>query len=444
MRLSRSVWRRDARVLSGLAAPVLLSLTPLAPAGEPAPLPLAGPAEVVVAPAPAAPKVFDLATARETAAANQPAVVAARDSLNAAELKAAALNKRGFSALLARDLPIRRQQAALGLTIASAAVDQACCDARQAATTTYLAALYALEQQRNADAIHNRLTDLKTLAQTALDKGRRDVSKEQVDVIDSYLDTVEGRKQEAIEGYQRALAALREALGLGPNCTIEIVGKGLPDVHTKADRDTIVQLALTRRGEVIEANTAVGVFCLEVDAQGRICFPPARTFASGADIHSMPLAPTLHDPEYRPGPIGPEMPVSLPGNKAERREIAEAYHARAGAVADKTRNLIGLEAEDAFLRWKQYDDEQPKLEAAAAKLEAHASDLSQKFNPEKVGYPTLDDILNNGLKATQFRLDATTIKFRRLAALADLERVTCDGFDAGLTAPAAPAVAPKP
>ena len=167
---------------------------------------------------------------------------------------------------------------------------------------------------------------------------------------------------------------------------------------------------------MIEATTAVGVFCLEVDAQGKIRFPPARTFASGGDIHSMPLAATLHDPEYRPGPIRPEMPVSLPGNKAERREIAEAYHARAGAVADKTRNLIGLEAEDAFLRWKQYDNEQPKLEAAAGKLEAHTSDLSQKFNPEKVGYPTLDDILNNGLKATQFRIDATLIKFRRLAA----------------------------
>ena len=145
---------------------------------------------------------------------------------------------------MARDLPIRRQQAALGLTIASAAVDQACCDARQAATTTYLAALYAQEQQRNADAIHNRLTDLKTLAQTALDKGRRDVSKEQVDIIDSYLDTVEGRKQEAIEGYQPALAAPRERWS-GPDSAIEIVGKELPDVHTKADRDTIVQLALT-------------------------------------------------------------------------------------------------------------------------------------------------------------------------------------------------------
>ena len=156
-------------------------------------------------------QVYDLATARETAAANQPAVFAARDSLHAAELKAATLNKGGLSALLARDLPIRRQQAALGLTIASAAVDQACCDARQAATATYLAALYALEQQRNADAIHNRLTDLKTLAKTALDKGRRDVSTEQMDIIDSYLDPVDGRKQEAIEGYQRALAALRAA-----------------------------------------------------------------------------------------------------------------------------------------------------------------------------------------------------------------------------------------
>ena len=177
--------------------------------------------------------------------ANQPAVVAARASLDAAQLKQQALDRpRLGSALLARDLPVRRQQACLGVTIASAAVAQAECDARQAATYCYLAALYSLEQQRNADDIRARLTDLKTLAQTGVNEGRTDVSTEQLGVIDSYIETADGRKQEAIEGYERALAALREALGLGPDCPIQIVGDRLPEVWTKADRDVIVQLAL--------------------------------------------------------------------------------------------------------------------------------------------------------------------------------------------------------
>ena len=127
MRDSRSVWQRRARLLSGLAAPVLLSIVPQAPAQEPPP-PLAVP---LAAPVPAAPQVFDLAACREHAVEHQPAVAAARDSLAAAQLKADAVqNIRGVAALISRDLPVRRQQAALGVSIAQAEVDAAEWDAR--------------------------------------------------------------------------------------------------------------------------------------------------------------------------------------------------------------------------------------------------------------------------------------------------------------------------
>ena len=439
MRASRSVWRRRARLLGGLAAPVLLSVVPAPAAEPPPPLPPQVPAFASAPSAPAAPQVFDLAAARQAAVEHRPDVAAARASLAAAQIKADALERMRIQVVVAHDLPVRRKQAALGVTIAQAAVDAAEGEARHAATVTYLSALYAKEQQKTADSIQTRLTDLKTLAQAAIDEGKRkDVSREQLDEIDSYLKVVEGRRQEAVQGYERALAALREAVGLGPDCPVTIVGKELPDVHTKADRDQIVQLALARRGEVIEATTAVDIFCLEVDAQGVLLLSPARTFASGADIHSQVLLPSLHDPEYRPGALAPEMPVTLTGNRRERQDQAEAFHARAGAVADKTRNLIGLEAEDSYLRWKQYDDEEPSLDAAATQLEAYSKSMSDKFNPKEAGYPTVDDVLNAGLKGVQARLDANQVKFRRLAALANLERVTGGGFDAGLVTPAAP------
>ena len=430
MRASCSVWRRYARVLGGLAAPVLLSFTPHALAAPPAPAPvMAAPANV---------QVFDLRTARQVAVERQPSVAAARASLAAAQAKASALDHLGLAGLLARDLPVRKKQAALGVTIAEAEVETAECDARHAATFTYLAALYAQDQQRTADAIIAQLADLKTLAKAALKEGRKDVSKEQIDLIDSFIEMVDGRKEEATQGYQRALAALREAIGMGPECPIAIADKNLPDVRTKADHDLIVQLALSRRGEVVQSAFAVDVFCLEVDAQGRILLSPARTFASGGDIHSKILSAPEHDPDYRPGPVGPEMPGSLVGSQRERKEQATWYHVRAGAVADKARNLIGLEAEDAYLRWKQYQEEEPKLAGAAAKLDAYGADLSLRFDPKNVGYPTLDDLVNAGLKATQLRLDAAQVKFRRLAALANLERITAGGFDSGLENPTPP------
>ena len=435
MRASRSFWRRHAHLLGGLAAPVLLSICPNAPAAEP---PATLPTQAVVAPA-AAPQVYDLATARATAVQNQPSVAAAHASLNGAELKAEAVNRIKLGALIARDVPVRKKQAALGVSIAAATVQTAECDARNAATFSYLAVLFAREQQKTIADSKVRLNDLKDLIKSSAEKGRRDVFKdEQTALVDSVLTLLEGRAEDATAGEQRALAALREALGLGPDCPIDVIGNKLPDLQTKVDRDVIVQLALSRRGEIIQATSAERVFCLEVDAQGRILFSPARTFASGGDIHATPLGVGSFDPDYKPGPLAEEMSVTLTGSRHSRQEQAQAYHERSEAVSEKTRNLIGLEAADAWLRWKQFDESAPKQEKAAQGLENYSDDLSKnKFNPDKAGYPGIDDLVNAGLRTTLIRVDANLANFRRLTALANLERVSGGGFDAGFDAVAA-------
>ena len=410
MRESRSVWRRRARLLSGLAAPVLFSITPQAPAADPAPPPPPPPPAVVV-PAPVAIQVFDLRMCRDYAVEHQPAVAAAREALAAAQLKCEALqNLRGLSALLARDLPVRRQQAALGVTVAQAEVDAAEWDARYSAAYCYLAALYAREQQRTAQDILEKPLGLNYLHDTVesiVKNGlRKDVTEKHQQLVDSYRALVAGRKAEADQGYERAIAALREAMNIGPGCRIELADTRLPACDAVPDRDQIVQLAVARRGEVVMATTAEQVLCLEVDAQGRLLLPSARTFASGADIHAHVLPAAQYDPEYRPGPVGPEMPANLIGSRHERQDQAEAYHARGEAVAEKTRNLIALEAEDAYLRWAQYDTEAKKLAEAAKGFDDYAGDLSHKFDPQKAGYPTVDDVLNAQQKATQVRIEA--------------------------------------
>ncbi len=425
-RIAFGVGRR-ARFLGGLAAPVLFSLTPHAPAAEPPP-PVA-----LTAPAPAAAQVFDLHACGDYAVEHQPAVAAARASLAAAQLKADAVqNLRGLSALLARDLPIRRQQAALGVTIAQAEVDAAEWDARYSATYCYLAALYAKEQQRTARDILEKplgLNYLHDTVQTIIKAGsRKDVTEKQQELVDAYRALVAGRKAEADLGYERAIAALREAMNLGPDCPIELADQQLPHSDAVPDKAQVVQLAVERRGEVIETAVAEQVFCLEVDAQGRLLMPSARTFASGGDLHSHVLPAPQYDPDYRPGPIGPEMPGNLVGTRPERKDQAEVYHARAAAVAEKTRNLIALEAEDAYLRWVQYDTEAKKLGEAATGFDDYGRDVSSKFALDKPGYPTVDDVLAAQQKATQVRIEAVEARFRRLAVLANLERLTAGGF----------------
>ena len=183
------------------------------------------------------------------------------------------------------------------------------------------------------------------------------------------------------------MAALREASASVPIAPLTSLETSCPTVQTKADRDAIVQLALSRRGEIIQAATAEQVFCLEVDAQGRIFLSPARTFASGGDIHATPLGVG----SVRPGLSARAAGAGNVGDADRLRVIpaknkAGAYHERAEALTEKTRNLIGLEAADAYLRWKQYDISAPKMEKAAQGLEDYSNDLSKnKFNPNKAG-----------------------------------------------------------
>ena len=260
-----------------------------------------------------------------TAAANQPAVFAARDSLHAAELKAATLNKGGLSALVgprpADSPPTGRPRPDHRLGGRRSGLLRR--PPPPPLPRGPLRPGAAAERRRHPQPSH-RSEDPRSDRPGQGTPGRFQGTGGHHRLVPGYGEGRKRRPSKATSGRWRRC----KALGLGPDCAIGIVGKELPDVHTKADRDTIVQLALTRRGEVIEATTAVGVFCLEVDAQGKYA-------SAGADVRvgrRHPLHAAGRDAARSgvpAGSVGPGMPVSLPGNKAEPREIAEAYHARA-------------------------------------------------------------------------------------------------------------------
>src|SRR5205085_10973004 len=120
-----------------------------------------------------------------------------------------------------------------------------------------------------------------------------------------------------------------------------------------------------RRGELVQATVLAEVTCLEVEAQGTGVHKRMETFAAGSDIHSRQVPQGVRNTEYRPGAVPPEMPTVLAGPRAERVQHAQSLHARAEAVALVTRNLIALEAEDAFLRWQAAADEVAETRVAA-------------------------------------------------------------------------------
>jgi outer membrane protein TolC len=105
---------------------------------------------------------------------------------------------------------------------------------------------------------------------------------------------------------------------------------------------------------------------------------------------------------------------------------------------DKTRNLITLEAEDAYLKWEESARKLPKTREAATVSEKLAADTLRDFKGgQAVPYK---DVLEAVVLAAQARAQYNEARYRHVLALADLERITAGGFSAGLAG--APHAAP--
>jgi outer membrane protein TolC len=172
---------------------------------------------------------------------------------------------------------------------------------------------------------------------------------------------------------------------------------------------------------------------MEVDAQGTSCRTRMNTFASAGDIHAREVPPGMSDGEYRPGALAPEMPATLAGSRSDRMERARSLSARAAAVVDKTRNLITLEAEDAFLKWQEAFRKLGPASQSADTADKLADNLTKDYSGgQKV---KVDDVIAAQVLAAQARAQANETLFQYLLALAGLERITGGGFNACLAQP---------
>ena len=399
---------------------------------------------------------------REIALVNQPSIAAAKASLAAAVDRANALeNLRGI-ANLARELPVRKQQAALGITIARGGVAQAEAETMYGVTFSYLGALYANQQMDLADQIRGNLDDLQKLVDDAIraEPGRKApthptvVVKEHRNVVNSYLATLEGRREEAQQGEKRAQAALREAMGVGCDYLLPPLPRVLPCPKVEMTKEELIALALARRGELVQTANAVEVVCLEIEAQGLSCRSVSRTFAAGSDIHARPIPAGIYDPRvYRPGALAPEMPTTLVGSREDRQTQARDYLQRAKAVDGKTRQLIALTVEDAYLRWREKLAAAEKLEKAyqehwqfSSKLRSEIKypiDMEKQRQPTPP-YPNMDDLLHANVLTTRLLLEWKDAEYQALSALAALEYATGGGFAVDFdAAPACPPITPS-
>ena len=367
----------------------------------------------------------------------QPAVAAQRSSLAAAEDSRGALENLRVPTCLARELPVRRHQAALGVAAAAASVDLAERETIYAVTRTYFTVLYARDQEEVARGVVDRLAATNEVAARMLKAGARDVTTSDVDRSTVYLELARTKQIQASQGVQRGLAALREAIGLGPECRLQVPSGHLPVPTVRPSRQEVIAWAIARADQLIQAHVFTEVTCLEIEAQGTTHHLKLETFAQGADIHASQVPQGMHNGEYQPAAIVPEMPVMLVGPRCDRMETARSYNSRAVAVEVKTRNLIALSAEDAFLRWEEASRKAVHAKKAAETGNKLANDLNKDFTGGlKV---KVEDVMTAHVLASQARSQYNEFLYNEILALADLERVTAGAFCAGLARPIQPA-----
>jgi len=355
-----------------------------------------------------------------------------------------------LSFLSGAQIHVRRKQADLGVAIAQANVDEAELNTIHAVTRSYLTVVYAREQIKVAQQAVDNLEATRKVAKSQVDAGAKEVTKADLDRIGTYVSLAQTRVVSAKQGVERAKAALREAIGLC-NGDIEIADDTLARYYDTVvnycggaplECKSVIQVAVNNRPEVVQASLAAQVSCLEIDAQGLSFCIYSKTFAATSDIHSKVLpASSFGDADYRPGAIGPEMPVFLAGSRTSRMERAGHLYERANAVADKTRGLIALEVEDACLRLQQEGAQVVILRQAIDQASKAVRDAEEAYRSDQL---KTDQMLAIQVVEAQTRGQLNETMYRYGLALASLQRATggklwdCVGKPVTVEAPKSP------
>ncbi|HEV3080389.1 MAG TPA: TolC family protein [Gemmataceae bacterium] len=378
------------------------------------------------------PAKVTLAECLRIAMQHQPALAGHQASVAAATAQRDGLNKIPIPSCLSRELAVRRKQSELGVTIAAAGLDQSEQETIYAVTRTYIAVLFARRQEAVAREAADKLKLSRQNADRLSKAGNPDfvVTRSDVEKLDVYIALAETRRLEAVQGTQRAVAALREAMGVGLDSGVEPADGPIPNPRHELNLNAMIQLALSRRGELIQATNVSEAVALEIQAQCNSHKLKKETFAAVVDIHARQIPQGSSNGEYRPGALGLEMPTLLAGPKSARVERAQDLHDRALAVVDKTRNLITLEVEDAFAKWQEAARKLAALRNTPDLASKLADNLQQRFS-EKGNVPA-EDVVRSYLVAAQSQASYNEALYQQALGLAALERITAGGFNAGL------------
>lgn len=375
-------------------------------------------------------KPLTLAECLAIAQERQPAITAAAASLAAAERGyLALLGLRRAAELFSPDLPVRRQQAQRGLAASCAEVVKVRQENTYDVCRLYFTYVYATQQEQTASEIVTQLEEfyklfVELLKQPLVDPKLK-LNEFSLGTFDAVIAEVRDLREKASTGRKKAYYALQEAMGVCPEFEFVPADKELPLMGGTVDQQTVVQLALSRRAELVQSAVLVDVTRLEVNAQAKLTLDPrANTFASGSDLHSKIIPMPVRNGEYRPGAIPPEMPTVIAGKVDDRVARVCEYVRYHEAMYEKSVNLVRLEAINAFLTWeaatKRVEDARERHKRAQDLVDKARLAAQTKMDPEL--------LIQTESLASKAQARYVEAVFDQILALVALEKVTGGGI----------------
>lgn len=363
----------------------------------------------------------------------QPTIAAATASLAAAQDGLASVQNLGRMArCLSKDIPIREEQAKRGVMIATAGLVKAQWDTRYAVTRNFFSVVYAREQAKVVKDVVDKLRQDTDIADSLTRVKGQKITTADVVRLKIHVNIYKTKAVEAAVGEKKALAALREAIGLGCNYCIDIDDSvGLPEAVEIPGLCDFIAMALSRRGEMAQAALAYQVTSLEVEAQAKKKGMQVKSFAASGDVHASGVPQGVSNKEYRPDAIGLEMPPYISGKKPDRIQRTQDFQTRAGAVVAKAQNLITLETEAMYYKWQEAYEELQLIEPGVVPAQKLLDNVRILLD-QKVLTSTEDLLKSYGL-SEQTRAQRNQARYHHVLALAALERVTAGGFRPLLT-----------
>lgn len=358
----------------------------------------------------------------------QPAIEAARASLAASERGYISLFDLSRIAVLVRpDLPFRKRQAERGVCAAAAEVLKAQQENTYDVSRLYFTYVYATQQEQTAAEI---VEQMETFYESAVEFLKLEVPDPKVKINEFTLGTLDGvisevrdLREKASVGRKKAMAALKEAMGVEPEYEFIPAAKELPLMTGVVNQDMVLIHATCRRPELVQAAVVLDVTRLEVCAQAaNKRAQKSETFASGSDLHARHFPAPLRNGEYRPGAVIPEMPAHLVGRVEDRVARANEYVRHQEACYNKAVGLVKLEATNAYLNWEsaveRVKDTKDRHERAQKLVEKSRAAAAAKMDPEL--------LVRNESLASQAQSRYVQAVYDEVLALIALEKV-CGG-----------------